>query len=220
MSVLYDFPEKAKFGRVLSKSKIYEHANPTSRVKDMFVREVEKITWTYKLSSATINLPVSDEVTEIQIFTIILRTGTISEEVLRTIDKAIPSPIIFHLDYRGRSRYLAAYKRPNEVDRSKWVVSSYFETEWMDDRLEETTLPVVLNMGALYHDLLKNIISLPFRKNETLEELVKRMDKLGIKEREAAKIESRIKKEKQFNRKVELNRSFNELKQEIEDLKC
>ncbi|MBP2030320.1 hypothetical protein J2755_001254 [Methanohalophilus levihalophilus] len=220
MSVLYDFPEQAKFGRVLSKSKIYEHANPTSRVKDMFVKEVEKITWTHKLSSSTINLPVSDEVTEIQIFTIILRTETISEEVLRTIDKAIPSPIIFHLDYRKRSRYMAAYKRPSEADRSKWVVSSYFETEWMDDNSEKTSLPVVLNMGALYQALIKDIVSLPFRKSETLEELVKRMDELRTKEREAAKIESRIKKEKQFNRRVELNSSLNELKQEIQDLKC
>lgn len=220
MNILYAFPEQAKLGSVLHKSKIYEHASPTSRVKDMFVKEVEKITWNYKLSPSTINLSASTGVNEIQIFMIILRTGTISEDVLRTIDKAIPSPIIFHLNYRGKSRYIAAYKRSSEADSNKWVVSSYFETEWMDDNSEKATLPVVLNMGALYQALLKDIISLPFRKNESLEELVKRMDKLSIKEREAVKIEGRIKKEKQFNRRVELNRSLNELKQEIQDLKC
>ncbi|SFM80803.1 DUF4391 domain-containing protein [Methanolobus profundi] len=220
MNVLYAFPEQAKFGSVLPKSKIYEHASPTSRVKDMFVKEVEKITWTYKLSPSTINLSASTGVNEIQIFTIILRTGIISEDVLRTIDKAIPSHIIFHLNYREKSKYMAGYKRPSEADSNKWVVSSYFETEWMDDNSEKTALPVVLNMGALYQAILKDIISLPFRKSETLEELVKRMDTLNVKEREAARIDSLIKKEKQFNRRVELNRSLNELKQEIEDLKC
>ncbi|MCF8089991.1 MAG: DUF4391 domain-containing protein [Desulfotignum sp.] len=37
--------------------------------------------------------------------------------------------------------------------------------------------------------------------------------------REAEKLENRIKNEKQFNRRVELNRSLNALKQEIEKLK-
>lgn len=219
MSILYDFPKKAAFGRMLAKSKIYEHTTPSSKVKEMFTREVEKISWDYKLSPATINLPASAGINEIQVFTIALRTETISEEVLQTIDKAIPSPILFHLSYKGKSRYVAAYKRPSEADKSKWVVSSYFETDWISDSSDKIKLPLVLNMGALYQSILKVIIPLPFRKNETLDELVARVDNLHIKERKAAKIESRMKKEKQFNRRVELNRLLNELKQEIEELK-
>lgn len=219
MSVLYDFPKHAAFGHMLAKTKIYEHSTPNSEVKELFVREVEKIVWAYKLSPATINLPASEGVQEIQVFTIILRTGALAEEVLQTIDKAIPSPILFHLSYKGKSRYMAAYKRPSEADKSKWVVSSYFETKWISDSSDKMELPVVLNMGALYQTLLKNIIPLPSKKNETLNELVTRVDNLRMKERKAAKIEFRMKKEKQFNRRVELNRSLNELKQEIEELK-
>lgn len=220
MSNLYDFPKRSAFGRIVAKSKIYEHSTSNSRVKELFVREVEKIIWAYKLSPATTNLPASEEVQEIQVFTIILRTETFSEEVLQTIDKAIPSPILFYLSYKDKSKYIAAYKRPSEADKSKWVVSSYFETEWISDNSDKMELPVVLSMGALYQTLLKNIIPLPSRKNETLNELVTRVDNLRVKERKAAKIESLMKKEKQFNRKVELNRSLNELKQEIEELKC
>lgn len=219
MSVLYGFPKHAAFGHMLAKTKIYEHSTPNSKVKEMFIREVEKIIWAYKLSPATINLPASEGVQEIQVFTIILKTGTLAEEVLQTIDKAIPSPILFHLTYNGKSMYKAAYKRPSEADKSKWVVSSYFETEWISDNSDKMELPVVLSMGAFYQTLLKNIIPLPSRKNETLNELVTRVDNLRIKERKAAKIESLIKKEKQFNRRVELNRSLNELRQEIEELK-
>lgn len=220
MSLLYEFPKRAEFGRMLSKTKIYEHSNPSSKIKDQFVREVEKITWTYKLSPATLNLPVSEGVKEIQVLTIILKTGTLSEEVLQTIDKAIPSPILFHLSYKDKSKYVAAYKRPSEADKNKWVISSYFKTEWIADSSDKVKLPVVLNMGALYQSFLKAIIPLPFRKNETLDELVARVDDLYIKERNATKIESRMKKEKQFNRRVEMNGSLNELKQEIEELKA
>lgn len=219
MKSLYNFPKAAAFGRMLAKSKIYEHATPTSKVKELFVEQVEKITWAYKLSPATINLPASDGVQEIQVFNVTLRTGTLASEVLQTIDKAIPSPILFILSYKGKCRYVAAYKRPSEADKTKWVVSGYFETDWMSDSQKKKELPVVLNMAALYHFFLKAIIPLPFRQGETLAELVLRMDQLRIKEREAGKLESRIKKEKQFNRRVELNRTLNELKQKIENLK-
>jgi hypothetical protein len=55
-------------------------------------------------------------------------------------------------------------------------------------------------------------------KGEALYELVSRVDRLRVKERDAGRLESRIKKEKQFNRRVELNRKLNELKQEIKNL--
>lgn len=215
----YKFPESAKFGKVVAKSKIYEHTTPTSKVKKLFVEQVEKITWAYKLSPATINLPASDGVQEIQVFNVALRTGALASDVLKTIDKAIPSPILFILSYKGKCRYVAAYKRPSEADRTKWVVSGYFKTDWMSDSRKKAELPVVLNMADLYHFFLKAIIPLPFRQGESLDGLVKRVDQLRIKEREAVTLASRIKKEKQFNRRVELNRTLNELKSEIERLK-
>ncbi len=218
MSNLYEFPKHAAFGRTIAKSKIYENSRPASKVKELFTRQVDKIIWAYKLSPETINLKASEKVREIQIFTLILKSGELAPEVLQTIDKAIPSPIIFQSVYNGRTKYMAAYKRPNEADTSKWVVSNYFETEWMDSSLEKNELPVALNMGTLYQALLKSLSPVSFRKEETLDETVARMDKLRLKEKQALKLKGRIKKEKQFNRRVELNRSLNELKQEIEEL--
>ena len=220
MKTLYNFPEAAAFGRMIPKSRIYQHATASSKVKNLFVQQVERITWAYKLSPATINLPASDSVQEIQVFTIILRTGELSQDVLHTIDKAIPSPILFELKYGGKTRYAASYKRPSEADRSKWVISSYFQSGWMKDNGPASELPVVLSMGALYQSLLASMSPLPFRKGEKLDSLVSRVDLLRIKEREADKLESRMNKEKQFNRRVELNRSLNILKKEISKLEC
>ncbi len=221
---LYKFPDSAKFGHVISKSKIYQHAAPTSRVKELFVAQVEKITWAYKLSPATINLPVSRGVQEIQVFTVSLRTGELSFDVLQTIDKAIPSPILFVLSYNGKYRYTAAYKRPSEADKSKWVISSYFQSEWMKPQMDTDThrlkeLPVVLNMKALYEALLKDLIPLQPHRNENFQDLIDRAEQISKLERKAVKLANRIKKEKQFNRRVELNRMLNELKSEIEGLK-
>lgn len=219
MKTLFNFPVAAAFGRVIPKNRIYQHATPTTKVKNLFVQQIEKITWAYKLSSATINLPASDGVQEIQVFTISLRTGELSQDVLYAIDKAIPSPILFELKHGGKIRYAACYKRPNEADKSKWVVSSYFQSGWIKNDGPASELPVVLGMGALYRSILAILSPLPLRKGEKLDSLVARVDLLRAKEWEAGKFQSRIKKEKQFNRRVELNRALNILKKEIKALK-
>jgi len=84
-------------------------------------------------------------------------------------------------------------------------------------RLKE--LPVVLNMKALYEALLKDLIPLQPHRNESFQGLIDRAERISKLEREAIKLGNRIKKEKQFNRRVELNRTLNELKAEIEGLK-
>lgn len=218
MNFLYKFPENAYFGKVLSKSKIYEHASPSSAVRKLFVREVEKIIWSYKLSPETINLPAKGDVQEIQVFTIELKTGSLKHEVLQAIDKAVPSPILYILKYENQVRYVAAYKRQSEADKSRWVVSSYFETDWMSADVKNVSIPVVLDLTTLYYYILKSIISLTARQNETINELVSRSESLSIMEREAAKAEARLEREKQFTRKVEINAELRNIKNDIEDI--
>lgn len=219
MSLPYSFPKAARFGRVLPKSKIYQYASPNSKVRELFVREVEKIIWAYKLSPETVNLPARGFVQEIQVFTMPLKTGVLHHEVLETIDKAIPSPILFIPTHANRMRYVMACKRQSEADKQKWVVSDYFETEWMPEDAETTALPVALDLDALYHALLKRVIPVAARPDETMDALAARAERLRIQEREAVKVEARLKKEKQFNRKVEINAELKRLKKEIEALK-
>ena len=218
MDVLYNFPKTAEFGRVLPKSKIYQHSTLKTKVKELFVLQVEKITWSYKLSPETINIPASKDVQEIQVFTIDLRIGELSFDILKTIDKAIPSPILFILKYNGKYQYAAAYKRLSEADKSKWVISQYLQSEWISNDSEKVNLPVVLNMEMLYQSFLKNLSPLSLKKDESLDNLLSRVEQLHLKKQEAIKLQNRIKKEKQFNRRVELNRTLNKLKSEIEKL--
>jgi hypothetical protein len=215
----YKFPDNAYFGKLVSKNKIYEHSSTSSALKKLFIRDVEKITWSYKLSPETINLPAKDDVQEIQVFTIELKTGSLKYEVLQAIDRSIPSPILYILKYDNQVRYVAAYKRQSEADKSKWVVSSYFETDWMSASIKSVSIPVVLDLKTLYYSLLKGIIPLSSRQNETISELVSRAENLGILEREAAKVEARLESEKQFNRKVEINAELRKLKKDIKKIK-
>ncbi len=218
MAVLYNFPSQAAFGKVIPKSRIYEHTSPSARLKGLFVKEIEKIKWSYKLAPETINLPERNGIREIQVLTLSLKTGTLHHELLQVIDRAIPTPILFHLSFQSQSRYVAAYKRPSEADSSKTVISGYSETDWIDDSADRADLPVAIDMAGLYRELLENVISLSTRHGESLSDFVARAERLHAMRREADRLSKRIEQEKQFNRKVELNRRFKKIRKEMETI--
>jgi hypothetical protein len=218
MTTLFAYPEGARFGRVLPKNKIYEHASPSTAVKNLFVRQVEQITWVFKLAPETVNLKGTPSVPEIQIFSITLKTGELKYDVLQSIDQAIPFPILFELRYDGKIRAVAAFKRPSDADKSKWVMSDYFESAWLPSEAPRTALPVVFDLEALYARLMAPLMPFPARPGEGLQARVERMEKIRSRQRELDKCEARLRKEKQFNRKVAINAELRALKQEIKTL--
>ena len=219
--VLFDYPQNAAFGHVLPKNKIYQHASPSHAVKELFVRQVEQIVWQYKLAPETINLKSSRAVPEIQIFYISLKTGELKHDVLSCIDQSIPFPIIFEVGYEGKIQVVAAFKRPSDADSSKWVVSAYFESDWVDPKAVgfREELPVALDLESLYALMIERLILIKKRPFEALRELVERAETIKKLEREIGLTENKMIKEKQFNRKVSINAELRILKQEYEDLK-
>jgi hypothetical protein len=218
-SALIAYPRQAAFGRVLPKNKIYEQSGANTRLKDLFVEQVEQIVWQYKLAPETINLPGKPGVPEIQVFAIQLKTSKLNEDVLRCIDGAVQFPIIFELNFDGRTQVIAAYKRPNESDASRWVLSDYFATAWLPSDVERAAMPLALDMGGLYEQVLHRLIPTPARQQESLADLVARVEQVATKQREVEKSASKLAKEKQFNRKVEINAELRKLKAELEGLK-
>lgn len=217
-SPFISYPKQAAFGRVLPKSKIYDHSGASSAVREMFVRQVEQIVWQYKLAPETINLPSKPSVPEIEIFTVDLKTPELNHEVLRCIDGAVQFPIIFELNFEGETKVIAAFKRLSESDSNRWVLSDYFSSQWEANDCLRMPMPHAIDLAALYEQLLERLIPLQLRQNENLIELVKRVEQLRLKENEALKIISKLAKEKQFNRKVEINSKLREIRQELANL--
>jgi hypothetical protein len=221
-AALISYPKQAEFSRTLPKNKIYEHSGASTRLKDLFVEQVDQIVWRYKLAPETINLPAKPGVPEIQIFAIQLKTPKLHHDVLRCIDGAVQFPIIFELTHgvgaAALTQVVAAYKRPSEVDTAGWICSSYFESDWMPATTARAPLPLALDLGSLHEQLLHRLIPVRTRPQERLRDLVIRAEQMAAKQREVAKAEVRLAKEKQFNRKVEANAALRQLKAELEQL--
>lgn len=215
---MYAYPNQAAYGRSVPKSKIYQFAKPTRKLQQRIVDQVSRIVWQYKLSPETTNLSARRSVSEIQVFTVALKSGELSTDVLRCIDRAISFPIFFEIVFDERIKEMAAYKRVSDADSSKWVVGDYFETAWQPADSPREPLPVSLDLGKLYEQMLQRLMPLPAHPGESLQAHAERLGMIRSKENECSKLEDRLKREQQFNRKVELNAELRKLKSDLESL--
>jgi hypothetical protein len=221
-AAFFDYPKAAAFGRVVPKSRIYEHAGASTALRDLFVTQVDQIVWKYKLAPETTNLAVTKAVSEIQVFGISLRTGKLDDDVLRAIDRAIPFPLIFELTWSGKRKAVAAFKRPSDADATKWVVSGYFATDWAPGDAARRPLPVALNLGGLYDALITALMPKPAveaaQAVEDIQVRVARMEAIRAKTWEVDRIRARLAREKQFNKRVAINAELRAARQDLERL--
>ena len=216
-AALIDYPTKAALGRPLPKNKIYANGKTSARLKDLFVQQVEQIVWQYKLAPETINLPARPDVPEIQVFSLRLRTPNVHHDVLRAIDAAVRYPVLFELGCGTRVQMLACYKRPSEA-ASQWVPGDYHASPWLPADSPRASLPVALDLGSLYEQLLHRLMPLQARPGETLAALAARIAQAQAKEREVRLATARMETEIQFNRKVALNATLRQLRAELQEL--
>lgn len=207
--VLYQWPPAANFGRVVPKTKFYEHGAVTVAVREKFVTDVQRITWAYKLADETIHLRGDAAVPEIQVFVIDAKDDDVSDDVLAAIDKVVQFPIIFEINRecgdQAQTRMAACHK---QLGGSTPKLSVYFSARWLPANGMRSPLPSALDVPSLYSGLLAPILPVVLRAGEPLPEATERIDQARKLEREIATLKRRLRTEPQFNRKVELRREI------------
>ena len=218
---LYKFPQQAKVDRLIPKNKFYEQGKANTKIEQLFVDQVENIRWAYKLASSTIHLQDQEDLKEIQIFRVKSRVEDLDMSILSFIDKLILTPIVFEVVYQDKVKVVATYKRLNQADKTKAVIGQYYASEWLEDH-DRIELPLYLKLADLYEHFIAQIlpitssedsgdddesvsIELKLQKAQQLESLQKQLDKL----------KSKLRNEKQFNRRVELNKQLQNLQLQI-----
>jgi hypothetical protein len=198
---LYRWPNSARYGKAVPKTKFYEHAKVNTALRERFVAEVQRVTWAYKLAESTVNLPGSAAVPEIQVFEIEAKGNDVSDEVLTAIDKAVKTPIIFELSRSGEVRLAAAHKataRPG----------AYFTTPWLPAESDRAPLPTAINIPNLYSALLTPLVPVAAQAGEDVGAIADRVEAARKLKREIAALERKLRNEPQLNRKVELRRTL------------
>lgn len=215
--VLYLWPAGSRLDARVPKEKLYQSGSVTAVLREKFVANVQRITWTHKLAEETINLPSTPAVPEIEVFQIDSKRDDVADAVLAVIDKAVPNPIIFEITRESvgfREVRMVATHKPLGTRTPK--TPAYYSTRWMPADTERAPLPTAISLSALYSVLLAPLTPIETRPGEEMSDVGVRLDAVRRLQREIAGLERKIRSEPQLNRKIELRQMLKSKQAELE----
>lgn len=217
---MFSFPDSTEFNKRIPKQKFYENIEVSSSLRRVFVEQIKVVYWRNKLAVSTLNIASGENVTEIEVFEVRLTEPILEETVLRQIDKEIPYHILFILTCGGKAQAWIGYKEAAVSGSNAFKVNRYYHTEWMPENELRFSIDG-LNMDAVYENLVRQIAGeiLQTNSNESLKDSVERDEERRRLEKQIAALEGKIRKEKQLNRRMEMNAELKRLKRGLERLK-
>ena len=208
----FKLPDNTIVNKFIAKSRFYERVSLSSKLQNEFINKIQKITWKHKLAENTIGINKTDNVTEIQIFEIVLKEQVIPGNILKVIDKSIPYQILYQFIYNGNIAYGITLKGKTESSSQNY----YYFSDWNEDIDFDFT---GINLEKVYQKLIKAFIPDDVKEQGDFDAIVGADSRIKSLKKEILTLERKIKKEKQFNRKVELNKFLLERQKQLKSIK-
>lgn len=211
--------KSTEFNKRIPKQKFYENLSVVPAIRKVFTEQIKTIYWRNKLAATTLNIAPGKQVTEIEVFEVQIVSLDLDENVLRLIDREIPYHILFLLEHDGKYQAVMGYKEVAGSGKGSFKVDRYYRTEW----LCEEDLPLHLEgltLDTVYENFLRQIAGekLSVVENMTLKESVEQQKLREQLEKQIAALETKMKKEKQLNRRIELKAGIKRLRKNLEVL--
>lgn len=216
---MFNFPSQTFFNRRVAKEKLATNLHFASGIRKVFNEQVKSVRWENVLAERTLNISMGKNVTEIQIFRLVLNQQSLDERVLLQWDKELPYHILFILEHNNKVRAGMAFKLKDGSNKAYYSVKRYFYTPWMSK--EELNFTIA---GLTLDDVYENLVQAVAGANLAAEEgkkMTERVEKTILQQEIQGKIdklEAQIRKQKQFNRMMELSCKVQKLKQILENI--
>lgn len=223
-----NIPNSCFVGSTIYKKLFYENADLSTSDKLLFTDTINKVTWLYCLKPETINIaPYKDEVRdypEIEVIEVLVNKDYKLKRVAEIITRTIPYPMLLIFKLEDKRQFYAAHQRTSQSDSCKNTIEEVLSTDWLES---ESSLFVKLdikqmrfaNFFALYSDIVDAIsifnlsTIMPTEEHITGVEARELSNQIEEVAQKIASLRSRLKKEVQFNRKMELNIEIKRLEQ-------
>ena len=211
------FPEHTYLrpARQIAKKRFLQELSLGSPARRSLDDDVHAIYWTASIKEASLHLPPGKEVTEIEVFTLALRQPHIDEALLTAIDRAIPYHILYLLTYEGRTQAWISYKETAQANEA-FRVEKYYHTDWQ----AAEDLPLALrgtSLDEVYENLVRAIAGARLStQGGSLRAAVQADEQRATIEKEIAALTKKRNREKQLNRKMELNARIKKLRRALQ----
>lgn len=223
-----NIPDSCFVGTNIYKKLFYENADLSTSDKSLFTDTINKIIWLYCLKPETINIPAykdeAREYSEIEVIEVLLHKEYKLNRIAEIIMRTIPYPMLLIFKLEDKIQFYVAHQRTNQSDSSKNIIEEVIATDWLaSDSSLLTKLDIkqmrFTNLYILYSDIVDAIsiynisFVLPTNGNITGAEARELSAKIEEIEVQINSLRAKLKKESQFNRKMELNIEIKRLEQ-------
>lgn len=213
---IYQLPQSTLVNRNIPKNAFDEYAN--SKQKKDFTNYVSKITWKHKISQETVNL-FGDDVKEIQLFEINLKEKQSISNLLDLIDKSIPYHIIFIVKFEEEVLIRTSQKHPHPINADNSVIDWIFLSDWIQKDKCASSLKLKGSIDSTFQDFC-SLISGNKKRFASINKMIEYQSQIKELNFLIERLESQMKKSKQFNKKIEMNMELNKLKEDLFKIKC
>jgi len=231
-----NIPEGCELHQNVYKSLFYDKSDMKYADKQVFTKDIENISWLYTLKEDTIAISAyrdeEKDYSEIAIIEVDLRKENRIERIADIMQRTIPYPLMTIFKYEKNILINLAHKRINKADHEKATYNQLIQTDWIDlekiNKQEKTLIDNLdfqdlsyFNFYQFYSDLVERIIAYKISKytgqfklnyNKNIEDYLIILSKIEENEDEIKSLKRKIKKENQFNKKMDLNIKIKKLK--------
>lgn len=233
-------PPDSRIDKRVPKKMLVEQGAPTAADKKQIQEGIEELLWIAALKPNNIGVPEykdsEREYMEIAVLTVALRPAAKITRLIELVHRAVPYPVALIAELSGAVTFSAAHKRFSQAEGGRMVVDELRKTNpfRMDALTQEeaafvesialSRLPSQ-DMFALYQGWLDRVAALEaasitgdFAPPETTERagaLRGGLESHSRIQRELATLRAQAAKEKQINRRVDLNLQIKRLEAEL-----
>jgi hypothetical protein len=239
-----EIPESCRLDKRVFKKLFLENGTLNVTDKKAFSEDILNITWRYTFKPETINIPRYEdderEYHEVAILQIDLKKSARYKRIAQIVQRTIPYPVLIVFSFENSVALSAAEKRINRADTDKVMVEVFHETDWIElDAPTSAQQPFLESLSirtcsfdnylSLYSDMVARIVALNcgalsgdfvLYTDRSREERVQGLDEVRRLQQQESELRSALKKEEQFNRKVDLNMKIKHVAEEIAEYKA
>ena len=214
---MFGLPEKTYFGKLVPKNKFYDKLSIDRKLERSFIDQIASIRWVHKLSADLLNVEKGSITEEVEVFLIKLKTSELDLNILRQMDRQMHYHLIFILEFEEQYQLWTSYKE--ESVSAAFKVGNYYHTDWVTEETFSLRIDG-LNMDTIYENLVRQIAgdTLVQENGESLKDTVERQAAREKLSKEIERLRAKIRRERQFNRQVELNAQLKVLLKKLEEL--
>lgn len=209
---MIQFPESTYFGKRVPKESFYQRLDMNSTIKRAFIDDIDQIVWQNKLSPDTLNIGSGARVLEIEVFYIYLKHKDYNPKLIEVIEKAIPKHLLFVLIFQEEKKLLINYKEESDHHKGQFKIVETYASDWSQSAEIMLSLDG-LNIDQIYDGFIRQIAgSRIAAAEEEIKHSVEKAQTIAKLEMKIAALETKKRKEKQFNKQVEISNEIKRLK--------